>query len=74
MPRTPEPRIVDPAPDSELLTVQEYAAMMRVHVQSVYTAINAGRLRYPVIRPTGDSIRIAVPRETILALANTNRR
>jgi hypothetical protein len=50
----------------DLLTVKEYATQQRVHVQTVYTAIRQGRLRYGrVIRITDDVIRIAVPRGSI---------
>jgi exosome complex RNA-binding protein Rrp4 len=52
--------------DFVLLTVKEYATQQRVHVQTVYTAIRQGRLRYGrVIRITDDVIRIAVPRGSI---------
>jgi excisionase family DNA binding protein len=50
----------------DLLTVKEYATQQRVHVQTVYTAIRQGRLRFGrVIRITDDVIRIAVPRGSI---------
>jgi hypothetical protein len=47
------------------LTVQEYASIFRVHVQTVYSAIRYRRFKYEVIRPTGRSIRIIVPRGSI---------
>lgn len=52
----------------ELLTVKEYADRMRVHVQTVYSAIRRGLFPYRVVRPTGDrNLRISVPRESIQA-------
>ena len=46
------------------LTVKEYAALRRVHVQTVYTAIRLRRLKHP-IDYVGRAIRIGVPRESI---------
>jgi len=49
----------------DLLTVKEYAERHRLHVQTVYTAIRYGRMRYPIVRGTAGkraAIRIAVPR------------
>jgi hypothetical protein len=51
--------------DTALITVQEYADIHRVHVQTVYSAIRRNLLPYPVIRPTRRTIRIVVPRESI---------
>lgn len=48
-----------------LLTVKEFAERQRLHVQTVYTAIRYGRLKYRVERSTTGkraAIRIAVPR------------
>jgi hypothetical protein len=43
------------------LTVKEFAALFRVHIQTVYTAIRYGRLRYPIRRLTpGGRIEIQV--------------
>lgn len=56
--------------DDELLTVQEYAARFRVHVQTVYTAIRFQRLEFRVIRTARRSIRICVPRESIKPRTN----
>jgi len=46
------------------LTVKEYAALYRLHVQTVYTAIRFQRLPHAVVR-IGRAIRITVPRESI---------
>jgi hypothetical protein len=46
------------------LTVKEYAAEYRLHVQTVYTAIRFHRLPHDVER-IGRAIRIVVPRESI---------
>lgn len=51
-------------PSGDWLTVKEYAAMMRVHVQTVYSAIRYERLNHPIER-VGRTIRIDVSRETI---------
>lgn len=58
------------AEHEDLITVQEYAAWMRLHVQTVYSAIRYGRMRYPVVRATAGKrapIRIRVPRGSIQA-------
>lgn len=52
----------------ELLTVQEYAKRLRVHIQTVYSAIRYKRFPYRVIRVTDakrSPIRIVVPRGSI---------
>lgn len=46
------------------LTVKEYAAEYRLHVQTIYSAIRYGRLPHDVER-IGRAIRIIVPRESI---------
>lgn len=51
----------------DLLTVKQYAERYGLHVQTVYTAIRSGRLRYLVVRPTPRTIRIDVSRESIQA-------
>jgi hypothetical protein len=45
-----------------LYTVKEFAALRRVHVQTIYTAIRQGRFKYEIERSTGASIRIKVPK------------
>lgn len=51
--------------DYLLLTVKEFAAWKRVHVQTIYTMIKEGRLTdYPIDR-IGRAIRIVVPRGNI---------
>lgn len=54
--------------ESNWLTVKEYAALLRVNIQTVYAAIRAGRLKHPFIRVGGrgrGAIRIDVSRESI---------
>jgi hypothetical protein len=46
------------------LSVKEYAAIRRVHVQTVYSAIRRGKFQYDVDR-IGGAIRICVSRESI---------
>jgi excisionase family DNA binding protein len=46
------------------LTVKEYAARYRLHVQTVYSAIRYDRMPHPVQR-FGRTIRIDVSRENI---------
>lgn len=59
----------------ELLTVKEYAAIFGIHEQTVYTAIRYGRrLQGRVERPSPRTIRIAVPRESIAGLRDTENR
>jgi hypothetical protein len=55
-----------PAVDSteQWLSVKEYAAIRRVHVQTVYSAIRRGKFQYAVDR-IGGAIRICVSRESI---------
>jgi excisionase family DNA binding protein len=47
----------------ERLTVKEYAARFRLHVQTVYIAIRNGILPHQVVR-IGKSIRIIVPADS----------
>jgi hypothetical protein len=59
------------ASEELLLTVKEYAALKRVHVQTVYIAIRTGRFKLRIEKPTGGrSIRIVVPRGSIQALSH----
>lgn len=52
-----------PSPDDvEYLTVKEYAARFKLNPQTVYHAIKTGRLRHPVEKTIGRTIRICVPR------------
>lgn len=45
-----------------LLTVKDYAKLIGVHFQTVYTAIQQQRLQHPVVRVLGtNAIRIQVP-------------
>lgn len=60
-------------PDA-LLTVKEYAALTRVHVQTVYTAIRYGRFKLPILKPTARTIRIIVPRGSIQRLTYADNR
>ena len=49
-------------PDLIPLTVKDYALLMGVHPQTVYTAIREDRLVHAIERPFGSSaIRILVP-------------
>lgn len=50
--------------ESELYTVKEFAQLMRVHVQTVYSAIRYDRFPFRVIR-LKNTIRICVPRGSI---------
>lgn len=61
--------MTEAAPDT-LLSVKEYAALFRVTVNAVYTAIRRDKLPYPIERPLGKdgSIRIRIPAETIATL------
>ena len=59
--------VLDESQQEELLTVKEYAERHRLHVQTVYTAIRYGRMKFRVVRGTEgkrSAIRIAVPRFT----------
>lgn len=60
-------RVIQESEREELLTVKEYAERHRLHVQTVYTAIRYGRMKFRVVRGTEGkraAIRIAVPRFT----------
>jgi len=51
-----------------LLTVKEFAALFHRHTNTVYRAIHANRLKYPVERPTGDGFLIRVPRVLVMRI------
>lgn len=59
--------LLDEAEREVLLSVKQYAARYGIHIQTVYTAIRLGRrLHGRVERPSEGTIRIAVPRESII--------
>lgn len=57
-----------PAPQKQWMTVQEYADLLGVHVQTVYSAIRRGLLKRPYER-VGRVIRISVSRGSIQDLS-----
>ena len=61
-------QILEEAQREEWLTVKEYAAMKRLHPQTVYSAIRRGRFRHQCERAATGAIRIFVPRESINTL------
>lgn len=64
-----------PARDDDvvLLTVQEFAVRYRVHIQTVYSAIRRGRLKFEVVRAAAQAIRIVVPRASIGMITDTEQ-
>jgi hypothetical protein len=61
-------RLLHATETDALLTVKEYAALNRVHIQTVYSSIRRGLFPHRVERPTPGTIRIIVSRESITAL------
>lgn len=57
-------RLLEQVRAEDWLTVKEYAALHRVHEQTVYSAIRRGLIHHPIER-IGRSIRIDVSRESI---------
>ena len=58
--------ILAAAEREEWLSVKEYAALRRVHVQTVYSALRYRAATFPhIVERVGRVIRIYVPRESI---------